>query len=539
MDEEGSPPPPPARRPRGGLSARLLAFNLLLVFIPAAGLLYLGTYEKQLLEAQERSMVQEGRILAAALSEPGALEDEEAPRILARLNQRLESRIRVVDGQGRILADTSRLGPRRERPPAEPGEPGGRGRLLYRVGAAFYAFYHRLLPPGEPALEAREASPSDGRLTGREVDAALSGRYGRTVRPSPAGQRSVTLSIAIPIGRGDASPAGAVVVTSSTWRILQDLYAIRLAIFEVCLASIALAVLLSLLVSKTIARPLQDLRDDAAAILDRRGRLQGSFRRSQRSDEIGELSRALHDLTGRLEAYQRFLESFAAEVSHEFRNPLASIRIAAEMASESQTEEDRRRFLDIAQREVQRMERLLSDLREMTRVDARLESEEQKALSLNALLERVCEGYRLRGSRVVYLFEPPSETITIQASEERMAQVFENLLDNAASFSPENSEVRVRLAREDGAASVRVSDHGPGIPAENMPRIFERFFSWRPDQPDAAQRHTGLGLAIVRTIVEGYGGGVFASNNPEGGATFTVRMPASRTGVFQKSSPRA
>ncbi|MEP7132345.1 MAG: ATP-binding protein [Acidobacteriota bacterium] len=539
MDEEGSPPPPPARRRRGGLSARLLAFNLLLVFIPAAGLLYLGTYEKQLLEAQERSMVQEGRILAAALSEPGALAGEEAPRILARLNQRLESRIRVVDGQGKVLADTSRLGPRRERPAAEPGEAGGRGRILYRVGAVFYALYHRLLPPGEPALEAREPSRSDGRLTGREVDAALSGRYGRTVRPSPAGQRSVTLSIAIPIAGAGAAPAGAVVVTSSTWRILQDLYAIRLAIFEVCLASIALAVVLSLLVSKTIARPLQELRDDAAAILDRRGRLRGSFRRSQRSDEIGELSRALHNLTARLEAYQRFLESFAAEVSHEFRNPLASIRIAAEMASESETEEDRRRFLDIAEREVQRMERLLSDLREMTRVDARLESEEQNPLSLNALLERVCEGYRLRSSRVIFQFDPPVETITIRASEERMAQVFENLLDNAASFSSEGSEVRVRLAREDGAASVRVSDHGPGIPIEHLPRIFERFFSWRPDQPDAAQRHTGLGLAIVRTIVEGYGGGVFASNNPEGGATFTVRMPASRTGVFQKFSPRA
>ena len=539
MGEEGGPAAAPKRRRRGGLSTRLLAFNLLLVFIPAAGLLYLGTYEKQLLEAQERSMVQEGRVLAAALSEPGALAGEEATRVLARLNQRLESRIRVVDAQGRILADTSRLGPRREKPAGEGREAKGRDRLLYRVGAVFYTLSHRLLPPGEPALEAREPSPSDGRLRGREVEAALSGRYGRTVRPSPAGQRSVTLSIAIPIAEAGAVPAGAVVVTSSTWRILQDLYAIRLGIFQVCLGSVALAGVLSLLVSKTIARPLQELRDDAAAILDRRGRLQGSFRRSQRKDEIGELSRALHELTARLEAYQRFLESFAAEVSHEFRNPLASIRIAAEMAAESETQKDRRRFLEIAQREVQRMERLLSDLREMTRVDARLESEEQGALSLNALLESVCEGFRLRGSRVVFLFEPPRETVTVQASGERMAQVFENLLDNAASFSTDGSAVRVRLDREEGAACVRIADQGPGIPVEHLPRIFERFFSWRPDQPDAADRHTGLGLAIVRTIVEGYGGAVFAANNPEGGATFTVRMPASRTGVFAKTAPRA
>ncbi len=537
-----SSPAPRQRRP-GRLSARLLAFNLLLVFIPAAGLLYLDTYEKQLLEAQERSMVQQGRVLAAALSEPGALADEEAARVLRRLNQRLESRIRVVDREGKILGDTSRLGPRLEVAgvAAESRETGARNRLLYRVGAIFFSLYHRIVPPPEPPAEAREPAPAGGRLSGREVEAALSGRYGKAVRPSPAGQRSVTLSIAIPIpGEGSASePAGAVVVTQSTWRILQDLYAIRLGIFKVCLGSLALAVVLSLLVSTTIARPLRELREETAAILDRRGRLQGSFRPSEKKGEIGDLSRALHELTRRLEAYQRFLESFAAEVSHEFRNPLASIRIAAEMASESETEADRRRFLEISEREVQRMERLLSDLREMTRVDARLESEDQGALSLNALLERVCEGYRLRGSAVVFLFEPPPEIVTVQASGERLAQVFENLLDNAASFSPAGAAVRVRLERVQGAACVRVIDQGPGIPAEHLSRIFERFFTWRPDAPDAASRHTGLGLAIVRTIVEGYGGTVTASNNPEGGATFAVRLPASRTGVFQKAAPPA
>ncbi|MFN2634969.1 MAG: ATP-binding protein, partial [Thermoanaerobaculia bacterium] len=504
MAEEDASSQAPRRRRPGRLSARLLAFNLLLVFIPAAGLLYLDTYEKQLLEAQERSMVQQGRVLAAALSEPAALSGEEPARVLTRLNRRLESRIRVVDKEGRILGDTSRLGPRLEAVAAESRETGGRNRLLYRVGALFFSVYHRLVPSSEPPAEPREPSSSaDGRLRGREVEAALSGRYGKAVRPSPAGQRSVTLSIAIPIAGEGAAPAGAVVVTQSTWRILQDLYAIRLGIFKVCLGSLALAVVLSLLVSTTIARPLRDLREETASILDRRGRLRGSFRPSEKKDEIGDLSRALHELTRRLEAYQRFLESFAAEVSHEFRNPLASIRIAAEMASESETEEDRRRFLEISEREVQRMERLLSDLREMTRVDARLESEEQGALSLNALLERVCEGYRLRRSAIEFLFEPPPETVTVQASGERLAQVFENLLDNAASFSPAGSAVRVRLEREQGAACVRVIDQGTGIPAEHLSRIFERFFSWRPDSPDAASRHTGLGLAIVRTIVEG------------------------------------
>lgn len=521
-----------------GLSIRLLAFNLLLVFIPAAGFLYLGTYERQLLEAQERAMVQQGRVLSAALSErgatPAAPSTEEVERILSLLNRRIESRIRVVDSEGRVLGDTSRLGPRQEKAAEKDSrEPAGRSRLLYRAGAALYSVAKRLaLPPEPPTLAPSEPVDAEGRLSGREVGAALAGRYGTTVRTSAGGQRSVTLYSAIPITRG-GRPAGAVLVSQSTYRILQDLYSIRLGVFQVCLASVAVAVLLSLLASATIARPLRRLRDESAAILDRRGRLKGSFQRSEKADEIGDLSRALHDLTRRLEEYQTFLETFAADVSHEFKNPLASIRTAAEMLAETDDPVERRRFLAMTQGEVRRMERLLSDLKEMTRIEARLESEGNATVSLNALLERLCEGYRLRGTKARFLFEAPGETVGVQASEERLAQVFENLLDNAASFSPEGGQVSVRLSREQGAATVVVADRGPGIPPEHFARIFDRFFTWRPAERTRAREHSGLGLAIVKTIVEGYGGTVTARNREEGGAAFLVRIPASRTGVFR------
>lgn len=524
-------------RRRGRLTIRLLAFNLLLVFIPAAGFLYLDVYEKQLLEAQESSMVQQGRVLSAALAERDPLLREDVEPLLVRLNRRVESRIRVVDRQGRLLGDSSRLGPRLGSAPAaaqSDAPAASRRPPLYRVGAWIYLLTRKVFPPPEPAPDQQEPVGTDGRLRGREIESALAGKYGRAVRSSAPRQRSVTLFSAIPV-MASGRVSGAVLVSQSTYRILQDLYAVRLGVFKVCLGSLGAAVLLSLLVSMTIARPIRELRDEADAILDGRGRIRGRFRKSAKADEIGDLSRTLHELTRRLEEYQRFLESFAAEVSHEFKNPLASIRTAAELLSETEDPAERLRFVRMVQGEVVRMERLLSDLKEMTLIDARLETEDQGPVSLTALLEKVCEGYRLRGSPVRFACEAPAGDVAVRASGERLAQVFENLLDNAASFSPDGGTVRVRLERRDGAAIATVRDEGPGIPPEHLPKIFERFFTWRPQSPAGAVRHTGLGLAIVRTIVEGYGGTVEASNPEGGGAEFAVKIPASRTGVFRKT----
>jgi two-component system, OmpR family, sensor histidine kinase ChvG len=521
-------------RRRGRLTFRLLAFNLLLVFIPAAGFLYLDVYEKQLLEAQESSMVQQGRVLAAALSEREPLLAQDVEPLLVRLNRRLEARVRVVDAGGRLLGDSSRLGPRVEAGPQREGSGGASRRPpLYRVGAWIYLLTRKVMPPPEPVADPPEPAGSDGRLRGREIESALAGKYGRAVRSSGRRQRSVTLFSAIPVTSA-GRVSGAVLVSQSTYRILQDLYAVRLGIFKVCLGSLAAAVLLSLLVSMTIAKPIRELRDEADAILDGRGRIRGRFRKSEKADEIGDLSRTLHELTRRLEEYQRFLESFAAEVSHEFKNPLASIRTAAELLSETEDPAGRLRFVRMVQGEVVRMERLLSDLKEMTLIDARLDAEDQGPVSLTSLLEKVCEGYRLRGTRVNFVCEAPAGDVAVRASGERLAQVFENLLDNAESFSPDGGTVRVRLERRDGAAVASVRDEGPGIPPEHLPRIFERFFTWRPQSPTGAARHTGLGLAIVRTIVEGYGGSVTARNAEGGGAEFSVKIPASRTGVFPK-----
>ena len=506
------------------ISIRLLAFNLLLVFLPFFGILSLEQYELHLLREQERSMVQQGRLLAAALGERGGVEAEDALYILVNLRQRLEARLRVVDRDSTLLADSSRLGPRRE--PGEVSEldePETRQSWIYRFGSFLYRGYERVFLPPEPPLQESEFYASAERLEGQEIQDALQGRYGRATRRSSA-SRSLILYSAIPI-RSHGEVVGAVLVSKSTFQILRALYDLRLSAFKVVLGSVAAAVVLSLLVSTTIARPLQRLRKEAQALLDRRGRLKRRFRGSRRLDEIGDLSRALAELTRRLEGHIRFIESFASDVSHEFKNPLASIRNATELLEEIDDPVERRRFIKMAQRDIARLEHLLSGVREVTRIDAQLDEQPVEAIDLTRLLSGLIERYRAQRRQAVrYRLDLPEESVVVEADPERLSQVFENLLDNALSFSPQTGELRVGLTTRDHEAVVEVRDQGPGIPEEHLERIFSRFFTYRQNG-GAEDGHAGLGLAIVKAIVEGYGGQVKACNHPEGGALFVTELP--------------
>ena len=514
-----------------GISIRLLLFNVLLVFLPAAGFLYLDVYERELLEAQERSMVQQGRQLAAALSEQGELDREMTRGLLDRLDRRTEARLRIIGRDGTLLADSATFGPRREPAPVPSREsseeysnalpPEARENLVYRAGAWLYKLPGRLLARLGVPEESSDPESIYRPLEAREVQAALAGRYGAATRRSTGGQRSLTLFSAIPV-RSQGKVVGAVVVSQSTFRILGALYKVRLGIFKVVLASVAAAVILSLLVSTTIARPLRQLRDEAAALLDRRGRLRGRFRGSRRRDEIGDLARALEELTRRLEAHLGFIESFASDVSHELKNPLAAIRSSTELLAEVEDPADRQRFLAMVQKEVARMEGLLSSLREITEIDAQLETEKARPVALEGLLKEIVEARCLRADNAVEIkLDAPSEPVLVRASPERLTQVFENLLDNAASFSPAGGTVEVRLNRD---GLVQVDDRGPGIPEAHLDRIFDRFFRYRPLEV-SRNGHTGLGLAIVKAIVDGYGGSITARNRPDGGARFEVRLP--------------
>jgi two-component system sensor histidine kinase ChvG len=507
------------------ISLRLLAFNILLVFLPVGGVLILDTYEGHLLDAQERTMAQEGRLLAAAIEARDRLDAEDARRILIQLDQRQLARLRVVNRAGAVLADSALLGPRREDETAEESPTPEEKSFLYRIGSLPF----RLIRGGSDESDRSADSDNNSNLLERsEIQSALEGRYGAATRITDGPRRSVTLHIAIPV-RIEGVVDGAVLVSQSTGRILQALDAVRLDVFKVFLLSLGAAVILSLVAATTIARPLVGLRRRAGDILDRRGRLRGSFVPSTRRDEIGDLERALAELTRQLEQHLQSTESFAADVSHEFKNPLASIRTATDMALEDVDPSERRRFLRMIQKDVARMERLLSEAREISRIDALLNDEERTLVRLNDIVPALVESFRLRlgNSGPRFDLAITEGDITVFASPDRLTQALENLIDNAVSFSPPGAPINVSVTTAGDSARITIADRGPGIPEEHRDRVFSRFFSYRP-QDDPDRSHTGLGLALVRSIVESYGGLITAEPRIGGGTEMVVFLPLDR-----------
>jgi two-component system sensor histidine kinase ChvG len=381
----------------------------------------------------------------------------------------------------------------------------------------------RWLRPPEPPPEPGDYYEKSPRLLGTEVREALAGSVSTAKRASPHGHRSLILYVAVPM-RTSAGVQGAVLVSESTYPILQDLYAVRLGILRIVMLSVAMAVALSLYVTATIVAPLRRLRMEARSILDRTGRLRGRFAGSKRRDEIGELSRALERLTRRLDVHLRFVETFASDVAHEFKNPLASIRTAAEMLADVDEPEQRQRFHAMVNKEIARLEKLLSGVREITMLDAAIAREPFTIVALPDLLTQIVEGFRLRmRSRVTYELALEAEG-NVRGSSERLAQAFENILDNAASFTPDGGTIRLSLQREGASLVIRCDDEGPGIPESHIARVFDRFFSYRPEEGRAG--HTGLGLSIVKTVIEAHGGRVNATNRSEGGTRFEIVLPA-------------
>lgn len=509
------------RRRPSRIGVRLFAFNLLVLFVPVAAIFYLDVYEERLLDTQERGMVQQARLAAAALGTAAEFDGARAAAMLTALGQHTEARIRVFDVSGQVIADTARLGARLQPVPGEEYIQLGtkRSRYLYQLGARLVGIRDSVanwIWPRGPDLRVEPLAEGPP----REVRTALAGRYGAAARQT-AGQRSLTLNSAVPIHR-NGSVAGAVVVSQSTFRILQALYEVRLRLFQIVLISLGVAALLTRIASSTIVNPIVRLARTAAALTARQTELSGRFAQVNRTDEIGDLARNLEALAERLDGQIKLLEAVAADVAHEFKNPLASIRTAAETIESVESAEDRQRFIRMLLRDVDRLEALVDGVREFARIDAELSTAERQSVDVVDLLRNIVTGRRMTGASTLHL-QAVDRPVLVSGSRHRLHQLFENVVDNALSLSPADSQVDVRLTVTGGECVVVVADRGPGIPEAHMERIFERFFSYRPGSD--RRSHMGLGLPIANRVATSYGGVITARNRPEGGAEFEIRLP--------------
>jgi two-component system sensor histidine kinase ChvG len=348
----------------------------------------------------------------------------------------------------------------------------------------------------------------------------------------------VIVSVAVPVQRFRAV-RGALMLSTQGADIDDMVEAERLAILKVFLIAAAVMVVLSILLAGTIAEPVRRLADAAERVRHRiRSRVEiPDFTR--RRDEIGHLSGTLRDMTNALYSRIEAIESFAADVAHELKNPLTSLRSAVETLPLAKSDESRSRLLTIIQHDVKRLDRLISDISDASRLDAELQRQEAAPVDFAKLLSTLVavanEVKREDCVKVTLRFEGGSgRGFQVPGHDSRLGQIIDNLIENARSFSPPAGTVRVTCRRSRQQVEILVDDDGPGVRPEVHEKIFERFYTDRPHQ--GFGQNSGLGLSISKQIVEAHGGSIAVENRtgPVGahgeprvfGARFIVRLPA-------------
>ena len=307
---------------------------------------------------------------------------------------------------------------------------------------------------------------------------------------------------------------------------------VRLDIFKAFGLALCVTVVLSLYLAGTITRPVRRLAAAARRVRGGQSELPQIPDFTRRGDEIGDLSAALRGMTAEIWSRMEAVERFAADVAHEIKNPLTSLRSAVETASRIEDPDQQRRLMDIVQQDVARLDRLISDISSASRLDAELARTAMRRVDLGRLLDALVAMHRSAEGETgaALTLDLAVDRGEIDGIETRLVQVFGNLLSNAFSFSPAGAAVRIALVREDGFFRVTVDDDGPGIPEESLESVFQRFYTERPPTEDFGT-HSGLGLSISRQIVEAHGGSITAANRHRGdggiaGARLTVRLPA-------------
>ncbi|MFC5756511.1 MULTISPECIES: stimulus-sensing domain-containing protein [unclassified Rhizobium] len=548
------------------LTRRIVFFNLAALLVLVGGILYLNQFREGLIDARVESLLTQGEIIAGAVSASASVdtnsitidpqkllelqagqsitpvpndEDLEFPidpekvaPVLRRLISPTRTRARIFDADANLLLDSRHLYSRGQvlrfdLPPVEEEK--------QTWSEWFTALFNKALQPGNLPVY-KEAPGGDGSIY-PEVMNALTGVRGAVVRTTEKGE--LIVSVAVPIQRFRAV-LGVLLLSTQAGDIDNIVHAERLAIMRVFGVATLVNVLLSLVLSSTIANPLRRL--SAAAIRVRRGAKEREeipdF--SVRQDEIGNLSIALREMTTAL--YDRIdaIESFAADVSHELKNPLTSLRSAVETLPLAKSDDSKKRLMDVIQHDVRRLDRLISDISDASRLDAELARVDAGSVDLEVLLRDLIDVSRqIRNTKkqveIEYVVDRKPNVKTrfvVNGHDLRIGQIITNLIENARSFVPEhNGKITVRLVRTRSRCVVYIEDNGPGIQAENIDRIFERFYTDRPESEGFGQ-NSGLGLSISRQIAEAHGGSLRAENIVDDesgkllGARFILALPA-------------
>jgi two-component system sensor histidine kinase ChvG len=511
---------------RVSLTWRILAVNIFAVAMLGGGLLYLDSYREQIIQERLEREQQSIWLLAHALERldrPGRI------AMMKAVSHRYSSRVRLYDAAGALQLDSFSLAPPTYilRDPAD--EPWQRhaARLLdqgfdWLVNAQQVDDYVEPRPDRlenwEEAVLARDSAAPHARM-----------RYARDRTPM------ISAAIALPRGSG-------VLFTSHNARdIIRIVRAERFNLAMIVLATALVSVLFSLFLARTIVKPLRRLASAAVRVRLGRAREVVVPRLPSRGDEIGLLARSLSDMSLALRQKIDATEAFAADVSHELKNPLASLRSALEGLGSVKDEGLRAQLFDIACSDVRRLDRLITDISEASRVDAQLTRTRFEPVDLGEMIENLLELRRTRGlnhGREIVFARPRRGVAVVMGEGTRLERVISNLLDNAVSFSPPGGLVRIEATQvrrhDQWRVLLRVIDAGPGVMPSEREEIFRRFHSARPEG-EAFGQHSGLGLAIARTIIEGHHGTISVDDRDDGeqGACFDISLP----GIDQDGLP--
>ena len=507
-------PGPWAWTRRISLRHRILAVNIFAVAILAGSIFYLDSFRASLTQARIDRARAETEMIAHMLS---AIPEGARAPILVRLGQDSRARLRIYGPDGNLAADSwTGVQPTYSlRDPTD--DPWYRDAARW-LDNGFDAIVGAERPPlyVPPAVDTLSAWPE-------AVTAMRSNGPAEMLRRAPDGTPFIATARRI----DDGGQSGVLLLTINARDVRHAVRSERGSLLLILAATLIVSILLSRFLARTIAAPLRRLAYAAHRVRLGRDREVAMPVLPRRRDEIGLLARALADMTQSLRQRIDATDAFAADVTHELKNPLASLRSAVDTLERVEDPELRRQMLDVVRQDVCRLDRLVVDIAEASRLDAELSRARFEPIDMGKLIESMLPLWEARADEGVEIAfaRPRVGTAMVSGEESRLKRLVDNLVDNAISFSPKGGVVEVRAAAVGDEVLVSIQDEGPGVPGESREEIFRRFHSMRPDEDFG--RHSGLGLAIARAIVEGHGGSIHIEDRDDGasGARFVVRFP--------------